>query len=84
MATTYTETPDNYNEIESFITSDVKNIKKAFFSADRVLFYDACSFQRHSNLSDREKEYHNKLFQSTWYINLYFQMRIDGGGIRLP
>ena len=31
MATTYTETPDNYNEIESFITSDVKNIKKAFF-----------------------------------------------------
>ena len=55
MATTYTETPNNYNEIEPFITSDVKDIKNAFFSADRVLFYDACSFQRHSNLSDREK-----------------------------
>ena len=55
MATTYTETPNNYNEIKPFITSDVKNIKNAFFSADRVLFYDACSFQRHSNLLDREK-----------------------------
>ena len=55
MATTYTEIPDNYNEIEPFITSDVKAIKNAFFTADRVLFYDACSFQRHSNLSDKEK-----------------------------
>ena len=55
MATTYTEIPDNYNEIEPFITSDVKAIKNAFFTVDRVLFYDACSFQRHSNLSDKEK-----------------------------
>jgi len=55
MATTYTENPDNYNEIESFVKSDVKDIKRAFFSADRVMFYDACSFQRHSNLADREK-----------------------------
>ena len=30
MATTYTETPNNYNEIEPFITSDVKDIKNAF------------------------------------------------------
>ena len=29
MATTYTETPNNYNEIEPFITSDVKDIKNA-------------------------------------------------------
>lgn len=55
MATTYTEIPDNYNEIEPFVKSDVKNVKKAFFSSDRVIFYDACSFQRHSNLADREK-----------------------------
>jgi len=55
MATTYTENPDNYSEIEPFIKSDVKDIKNAFFSADRVLFYDACSFQRHSNLANREK-----------------------------
>jgi hypothetical protein len=55
MATTYTETPNNYSEIEPFIKSDVKDIKNVFFSADRVLFYDACSFQRHSNLADREK-----------------------------
>lgn len=55
MATTYTEIPDNYNEIEPFITSDAKDIKNAFFSAERIMFYDACSFQRHSNLSYREK-----------------------------
>ena len=77
MATTYTEIPDNYNEIEPFITSDVRAIKNAFFTADRVLFYDACSFQRHSNLSDKEKNiiinYFNftiacKFFSSSVYI----------------
>lgn len=55
MATTYTENPNNYNDIESIVKSDVKDIKSAFFSADRVVFYDACSFQRHSNLADKEK-----------------------------
>lgn len=54
MSTTYTETPDNYNEIEHFVESDVKEIKEAFFRANRVLFYDACSFQRHSKLADKE------------------------------
>lgn len=55
MATTYTETPNNYNAIELFVKSDDKDIKKAFISAERVLFYDTCSFQRHSGLSDREQ-----------------------------
>lgn len=56
MATTYTENPDNYNDIESFVKADVKDIKNAFYSANRVLFYDACSFQRHSNLADKERD----------------------------
>lgn len=55
MAATYTEIPDNYSEIEAFVENDIKKIKELFFSAERILFYDACSFQRHSNLADNEK-----------------------------
>lgn len=64
MATTYTETPGNYSDIASFVKSDVKDIKAAFFSADRVVFYDACSFQRHSNLADKERSILGSYFES--------------------
>lgn len=55
MATAYTETPGNFCEIEAFVETGITEIKSIFFSAERVLFYDACSFQRHSNLEDKEK-----------------------------
>lgn len=55
MATAYTETPSNLNEIMPFIVTDIKVIKNLFYSADRVIFYDACSFQRHSHLANRER-----------------------------
>lgn len=55
MATTYAETPDNFNEIESFVEIEIEMIKNIFYSAKRVVFYDACSFQRHSQLADKEK-----------------------------
>ena len=55
MATTYTETPGNFCEIETFVETEIKEIKSIFFSAKGVFFYDACSFQRHSNLADKEK-----------------------------
>lgn len=55
MATAYTETPSNLNEIMPFIVTDIKVIKNIFYSADRVIFYDACSFQRHSHLANRER-----------------------------
>lgn len=55
MATAYTETPSNLSEIMPFIVTDIKVIKNLFYSADRVIFYDACSFQRHSHLADRER-----------------------------
>lgn len=55
MATTYTEIPDNYDAIAPFVKSDVEDIKDTFFSAVRVVFYDACSFQRHSHLADQER-----------------------------
>lgn len=55
MATTYTENPSNFCEIEAFVETQIKEMKSIFFSAERVFFYDACSFQRHSNLADKEK-----------------------------
>lgn len=56
MATTYTESPSNFCEIESFVETEISEIKSIFFSTEKVFFYDACSFQRHSNLADKEKE----------------------------
>ncbi len=53
--TTYTENPDNFCEIEEFVETEIKEIKRIFFSAERIIFYDACSFQRHSNLAAKEK-----------------------------
>lgn len=55
MATTYTETPDNFSKIESFVETEIEAVKRVFYSAERVVFYDACSFQRHSHLADKEK-----------------------------
>ncbi len=39
MATTYTETPDNYCEIEVSIITGIQEIKNVFFCAKSVLFY---------------------------------------------
>lgn len=55
MATTYTENPSNFSEVESFVKTEASEIKSIFFSTEKVFFYDACSFQRHSNLADKEK-----------------------------
>lgn len=55
MATTYAENPSNFCEIQAFVETQIKEIKSIFFSAEKVFFYDACSFQRHSNLADKEK-----------------------------
>lgn len=63
MATTYTETPGNFCEIERFVKTEIKEIKSIFFFAERVFFYDACSFQRHSNLADKEKSILIKYFK---------------------
>lgn len=56
MATTYTESLSNFCEIESFVETEISEIKSIFFSTEKVFFYDACSFQRHSNLADKEKD----------------------------
>ena len=40
MPTTYTETPDNFNEIGTFVEKEINGIKKIFYLAQRVIFYE--------------------------------------------
>lgn len=56
MSTVYTETPNNIDEFKQFIIEDVNEIKKFFLTKGKIIFYDACSFQRYSKLKDREKQ----------------------------
>ncbi|MBR1702111.1 MAG: hypothetical protein IJ716_09170 [Lachnospiraceae bacterium] len=56
MAAAYIETPDNWLEIEAHVCTEIDDIKRVFYQADKVFFYDACSFQRHSNLKDVERD----------------------------
>lgn len=56
MMEAYTEIPDNFDRITPFAETDPEEIKSIFFSCKRVAFYDACSFQRHSGLADRERK----------------------------
>ena len=63
MAATYNETPDNMCEIKEFVFMEINEIKSAFYQADRVFFYDTCSFQRHSGLKDAERNILIEYFQ---------------------
>ena len=63
MAATYTESPENFCEIASHVKTEIEEIMNIFFSSERILFYDACSFQRHSNLAEIEKSVLVKYFK---------------------
>ena len=54
-ATSYAEIPENFRETVPFVCTDIKEIKALFFCGERVIFYDACSFQRHSGLPSPER-----------------------------
>ncbi len=56
MADIYTENPENFHEIASFAETEIEKLKETFYSAERAVFYDACSFQRHAHLPDREMD----------------------------
>ena len=81
MATTYTETPDNFYEIELSVSTEINDIKHAFYQADRIFFYDACSFQRHSNLIEAEKAILFQYFEKqriTIFITRCILMELSG------
>ena len=86
MATAYIETPDNWNEVESYFITEIDDIKRAFYQTDRVLFYDACSFQRHSNLKDKERVILIRYFESqgiTIFLTRCILMELSGDQHRL-
>lgn len=81
MATNYTETPDNLHEIQAYVSTEINEIKRSFYQADRVLFYDACSFQRHSNLNDAEKDILIQYFEKqgiTVFLTRCILMELSG------
>lgn len=63
MSTTYTEHPENFCEVETFVETEIKEIKRIFFEAERILFYDVCSFQKHSALAEKEMNILIKYFK---------------------
>lgn len=86
MATTYTETPDNWHEVEAYFSTETEDIKREFYQTDRVLFYDACSFQRHSNLKDAERGILTRYFEKqgiTIFLTGCILMELSGDQHRL-
>ncbi len=57
MAITYAENPDNFCDIEAFVETDIKQIKRTFFSAGKffsmihVLFKDILIWQTTKRVS---------------------------------
>lgn len=81
MATAYTENPDNWHEVEPYLSADIDDIKQVFHKTDRVLFYDACSFQRHSNLKDAERNILIQYFEKkriTIFLTRCILMELSG------
>lgn len=54
MATVYTDTPHNFNEIEAYVITETKTFVEEIFQKSKCFFYDACSFRRHANLGSEE------------------------------
>lgn len=81
MAAAYTETPDNWHEAEAYFSTDTDDIKRTFYQTDRALFYDACSFQRHSNLNNRERDILIRYFKEqgiTIFLTKSILMELSG------
>ena len=65
---------------------EIREIREIFFKTDKVLFYDACSFQRHSNLHDPERNILIRYFKEcgiTVFITRCILMELSGDQHRL-
>ncbi len=56
MSETYIEIPKNFEEIRFLFVMDIAQISKEIIISERILFYDTCSFRRHSNIERVSKE----------------------------
>ena len=62
MTTTYTEIPHNWHDIEKLVESDSKSIPNEIIRSEKLFFYDACSFIRHSNLCEDKAKFFTDYF----------------------
>ena len=60
MDINYTDNPHNMSEINSYVTTEKKEIVAVIYEKSKCYFYDTCSFRRHANLDDT---YANYFFQ---------------------
>jgi len=52
MEKIYKEVPDNFNELESYVITDKKEIMECLIRAEKCFFYDTCAFRNHINISN--------------------------------
>ncbi len=55
MPTIYTEAPLNFDDIKDSVLVEKDVIAEEILMADKVFFYDACSFRKHLHLNSPEK-----------------------------
>lgn len=51
MCKTYSEIPINFNDFKRLLLEDKDIIVEEFLSATHIVFYDTCSFRKHSNIN---------------------------------
>ena len=54
MDRVYIDTPHNFSDIETYVSTDINEIKKLIIMAKKCFFYDACSFRNHMFASDNK------------------------------
>lgn len=64
MAGTYSEIPENYSEIDSFLETNIESMISIIILSKKMFFYDTCSFRRHSNLAQNEMRKLAEYFKS--------------------
>jgi len=55
MDKTYVETPTNFEEIAAYAITDKETIVKEIITAQKLFFYDTCSFRSHMMCEKREE-----------------------------
>lgn len=57
MTTVYTDTPDNFSELEGYIITEENDVISKIYEKKKIFFYDTCSFRYHANLANDDAKY---------------------------
>lgn len=53
MTSNYKEVPDNFNDINAYLISEIEEIKELFYKYEVKCFYDTCAILHHSNIREK-------------------------------